>query len=64
MSRMRLGFAAALTLLVAALMIWQILRDRQVAACLAAGQIWDGPTSSCQPARPAPILQRDNLKRT
>jgi hypothetical protein len=53
-----------MTLIVAALMAWQIMRERRIAACVAAGQIWDGPSSSCQPVRPAPIVQRDNLKRT
>jgi hypothetical protein len=64
MSQTRIAIAVLMTLIVGGLMAWQIVRERRIAACIAAGQVWNGPTSSCQPARPAPILQRDNLKRT
>jgi hypothetical protein len=64
MSHTRIAIAALICCIVAGLMVWQIQRERRVAACIAAGKVWNGPTSTCDPIRLAPILQRDNLKRT
>jgi hypothetical protein len=63
MSRGRMLIAAALTLSIIALMTWQMMRERQIAACLNAGQVWNGPQSRCERPR-APILERDGLRRS
>jgi hypothetical protein len=62
MSRARLVVVALTTALLAALVGWQIRRERLVRACLEAGGEWHGPRSLClDPIRP--ILQRDELRR-
>jgi hypothetical protein len=64
MSHARIAVTVVICCTVIGLMVWQIQRERRMVACLAAGKIWNGPTSTCDPIRIAPILQRDNLKRT
>jgi hypothetical protein len=63
MPHRRMIFAAALSFVVIALMAWQVTRERRIAACTAAGQVWNGPASRCEPSR-SPILERDGLRRS
>jgi hypothetical protein len=64
MSPLRIGLTVAICVALVGITGWQIQRERAVQACLATGKIWHGPTSTCEPARVGPILQRDQLKRT
>jgi cytochrome oxidase assembly protein ShyY1 len=64
MSHQRIAITAIICVAIAGLTIWQMQRERKMQACLAAGKQWNGPTSSCHPVRLAPILQREQLKRT
>ena len=64
MSHQRIAISAIICLAIAGLTLWQFQRERAMQACLAAGNHWNGPASSCDRVRLAPILQRDLLKRT
>lgn len=48
----------AILLALAGLLLWQHLRERQMAQCADAGGIWNGRKSECVP-RPGMILHRD-----
>ena len=58
MSRRRVVIAAALVAIVAALFVWQRVRERRLEDCLADGGAWNGPASRCV-LPPRTILQRD-----
>jgi hypothetical protein len=58
MSRRRVIIAVLTLLVLAALLGWQLQRERLVKACVDGGGLWYGPLSACKaPIRP--ILQRD-----
>ena len=50
--------AAALSLAVAALLVWQWSRERQIEACVRDGGVWHGATSRCEEPAARPILKR------
>ncbi len=50
---------AAMCALLGALLLWQHQRERAIADCVAGGGVWNGPRSTCGPAPPRPLLQRD-----
>jgi hypothetical protein len=51
--------AIVLAGIVGALLMWQHQRESAMSACLTNGGIWNGPRSTCEPARYRPVLQRD-----
>lgn len=58
MSRWQLVLVGLTVAALAALLGWQVHRERLVKGCVTDGGIWDGPRSLCrEPVRP--ILQRD-----
>ncbi|MCL4766318.1 MAG: hypothetical protein KJZ80_08805 [Hyphomicrobiaceae bacterium] len=57
MTRTRWAIVIGSLAVLLALLAWQLVRQRQMASCLASGGVWDGPNSRCVPA--SPILQRD-----
>jgi hypothetical protein len=57
MSRLRLGLAGLIALILIVLLGWQAQREQLVKACLDSGGAWTG--SGCGPLRIRPILQRD-----
>lgn len=58
MSRWQLVLVGLTVAALAALLGWQVHRERLVKACIADGGAWDGRRSFCrEPVRP--ILQRD-----
>lgn len=57
MSRGRWIAAAVSVSIVAALLVWQQWRERQVSACVAHGRIWDG--SRCVVPPGPPIIKRE-----
>lgn len=62
MSRLRIVVATVITLALGGTAVWQVQRERQIAACAAAGGAWNGALSLCEAKRPI-ILERDGLKR-
>lgn len=58
MSRERWIAAGLIALALGALMAWANYRERQMQACLAKGQAWNGPASRCETPRVGPILKR------
>ena len=62
-TRSKMIAAALLSVVLGGLLLWQSDRERQVTRCSASGGVWDGRNSTCAPAAPGILLERD-LKRT
>ncbi len=59
----RFVLATVTILALAALLVWQSNRERQVARCIATGGVWEGQISRCAPPPPGILIERE-LKRT
>lgn len=59
MSGRRWLIALGSALVLAALVLWQAVRQAEMDRCREAGGLWDGPATRCLPGAGRPIIQRD-----
>jgi hypothetical protein len=60
---MRIALAAAVSVLLVILLLWQNNRVNMIAKCAADGGVWNGRQSLCAPQPPGILIERE-LKRT